>query len=128
MAYDYQPYAYETPPALRGEAEGRHKVAIVGAGPIGLAVAIDLAMRGVPSVLLDDNNVVSQPVQSPMKSGNGYFTLGWKAYGENFPMGMDGRIGPVAVWKRLLSSEERALLWNSGAGLPYEQFQLRPQD
>jgi 3-(3-hydroxy-phenyl)propionate hydroxylase len=34
-------------------------VAIVGAGPIGLAMAIDLAQRGVASVVLDDNNVVS---------------------------------------------------------------------
>jgi 3-(3-hydroxy-phenyl)propionate hydroxylase len=34
-------------------------VAIVGAGPVGLAVAIDLATRGVRTVLLDDNDVVS---------------------------------------------------------------------
>ena len=59
MGYHYQEFPYETPPPLRGEAEGRHKVVIVGAGPIGLAMAIDLAQRGVPSVLLDDNNVVS---------------------------------------------------------------------
>jgi 3-(3-hydroxy-phenyl)propionate hydroxylase len=32
---------------------------IVGAGPIGLALAIDLAQQGVASVVLDDNNVVS---------------------------------------------------------------------
>ena len=34
-------------------------MAIVGAGPIGLALAVDLAQRGVRSVVLDDNNVVS---------------------------------------------------------------------
>jgi 3-(3-hydroxy-phenyl)propionate hydroxylase len=59
MAYDYQQFVYETPPALRGEVEPRHKVVIVGAGPIGLAMAVDLALRGVASVVLDDNNVVS---------------------------------------------------------------------
>jgi 3-(3-hydroxy-phenyl)propionate hydroxylase len=32
----------------------RHPVIVVGAGPVGLTVAIDLAMRGVPVVLLDD--------------------------------------------------------------------------
>ena len=32
---------------------------IIGAGPIGLAAAVDLATRGVASVILDDNNVVS---------------------------------------------------------------------
>ena len=31
----------------------------------------------------------------------------------------DGRIGPVAFWKRVLSSDERALLWNQGNGLAY---------
>jgi 3-(3-hydroxy-phenyl)propionate hydroxylase len=34
-------------------------VAIVGAGPVGLALALDLAGHGVRSVVLDDNDVVS---------------------------------------------------------------------
>ena len=58
MAYDYAPFPYVAPPGLTG-TEPRHAVAIIGAGPIGLAMAIDLAQRGVPSVVLDDNNVVS---------------------------------------------------------------------
>lgn len=39
--------------------EPRHPVAIVGAGPVGLTLALDLAARGVPCVLLDDNTEVS---------------------------------------------------------------------
>ncbi|QBF33658.1 FAD-dependent oxidoreductase [Thalassococcus sp. S3] len=58
MAYDYAPFPYIAPPGLTAP-EPRHPVAIVGAGPIGLAMAIDLAQRGVASVVLDDNNVVS---------------------------------------------------------------------
>ena len=58
MAYDYTPYPYVPPKGLT-QAEPRHPVAIVGAGPIGLAMAIDLAQRGIASVVLDDNNVVS---------------------------------------------------------------------
>jgi 3-(3-hydroxy-phenyl)propionate hydroxylase len=58
MAYDYQTYPYVAPPGLTA-AEPRHAVAIVGAGPIGVAMAIDLAQRGIASVVLDDNNVVS---------------------------------------------------------------------
>jgi 3-(3-hydroxy-phenyl)propionate hydroxylase len=58
MPYDYRPFPYVAPPGLRSP-EPRHKVVIVGAGPIGLALAIDLAQYGVPSVVLDDNNVVS---------------------------------------------------------------------
>jgi 3-(3-hydroxy-phenyl)propionate hydroxylase len=58
MPYDYRPFLYVPPKGLTGP-EQRHKVVIVGAGPIGLALAIDLAQHGVPSVVLDDNNVVS---------------------------------------------------------------------
>lgn len=58
MPYDYRPFPYTAPPGLTAP-EPRHKVVIVGAGPIGLALAIDLAQYGVPSVVLDDNNVVS---------------------------------------------------------------------
>jgi 3-(3-hydroxy-phenyl)propionate hydroxylase len=32
----------------------RHPVVVVGAGPVGLVAAIDLAQRGVPTILLDD--------------------------------------------------------------------------
>jgi len=58
MPYDYRPFPYIAPPGLTAP-EPRHKVVIVGAGPIGLALAIDLAQHGIPSVVLDDNNVVS---------------------------------------------------------------------
>ena len=36
-----------------------HPVVIVGAGPVGLTQALDLAYRGIPSVVLDDDNTVS---------------------------------------------------------------------
>ncbi|WP_317205050.1 FAD-dependent oxidoreductase [Janthinobacterium sp.] len=54
---DYQNLAY---PYRRSGDEGaaraaRHPVVIVGAGPVGLATAIDLAQQGVAVVLLDDD-------------------------------------------------------------------------
>ena len=58
MAYDYAPFPYVAPPGLRAP-EARHPAVIIGAGPVGLALAIDLALRGIRSVVLDDNNVVS---------------------------------------------------------------------
>lgn len=36
-----------------------HPVIIVGAGPCGLAAALDFATHGIPCVVLDDNNTVS---------------------------------------------------------------------
>ncbi|MCU4653053.1 FAD-dependent oxidoreductase [Roseibacterium sp. SDUM158016] len=57
-AYPYAEQPFIRPPELDG---GRTDapVAIVGAGPIGLSMAIDLALKGVKTVVLDDNNVVS---------------------------------------------------------------------
>ena len=57
--YAYEPFPYHTPPELSGEASSNAPVLIVGAGPIGLASAIDLATKGIASIVLDDNNVVS---------------------------------------------------------------------
>ena len=37
----------------------RHRVAVVGAGPVGLALAIDLAQHGIECVLLDDQTTLS---------------------------------------------------------------------
>ena len=38
----------------------RHKVVVIGGGPIGLATALDLGRRGVPVVLLDDHEGTGQ--------------------------------------------------------------------
>jgi 3-(3-hydroxy-phenyl)propionate hydroxylase len=38
----------------------RHPVVVVGAGPVGLAAAIDLGLRDVPVVLLDDSDRVGE--------------------------------------------------------------------
>ena len=58
MGYSYTPFDYVAPAGLTAP-EPRHKVVIVGAGPIGLGMAIELANHGVQAVVLDDNNVVS---------------------------------------------------------------------
>jgi 3-(3-hydroxy-phenyl)propionate hydroxylase len=58
MPYDYRPFPYIAPPGLTAP-EPRHPAVIVGAGPIGLAMALELAAQGVRSVVVDDNDVVS---------------------------------------------------------------------
>jgi 3-(3-hydroxy-phenyl)propionate hydroxylase len=57
--YTYPEYAYVQSEEQRAGSIKRHPVVIIGAGPIGLTQALDLASRGVPSVILDDNNTVS---------------------------------------------------------------------
>jgi 3-(3-hydroxy-phenyl)propionate hydroxylase len=57
--YQYSSYEYVRPPEQSGAVTKRYPVVIVGAGPVGLAAAIDLAQSGVPVVVLDDDNCVS---------------------------------------------------------------------
>ena len=57
--YSYPPFPYAIAPELAGGATERRPVIIVGAGPVGLAAAIDCALRGIACVVLDDNDVVS---------------------------------------------------------------------
>jgi 3-(3-hydroxy-phenyl)propionate hydroxylase len=59
MAFDYKAFSYVTAPGLTAH-EPHHALAIVGAGPIGLALAVELANHGVACVVLDDNNMVSR--------------------------------------------------------------------
>ncbi len=52
-------YAYERSPDQDTAHAIRHPVVVIGAGPIGLAAAIDLAQQDVPVVVLDENDRVS---------------------------------------------------------------------
>jgi 3-(3-hydroxy-phenyl)propionate hydroxylase len=49
-------FAYLASPDQSAALPVRHPVVIVGAGPVGLALAIDLAQRGIKAVLLDDSD------------------------------------------------------------------------
>ncbi|MEM9012961.1 MAG: FAD-dependent oxidoreductase [Pseudomonadota bacterium] len=52
-------YPYQASPDQRAEQPVHHPVVVIGAGPVGLALAIDLAQAGQPVVVLDDNDKVS---------------------------------------------------------------------
>ncbi|MGJ7495276.1 FAD-dependent oxidoreductase [Variovorax sp. RT4R15] len=60
-AVDYQKlvFDYARHPDQDAATPARRPVVVVGAGPVGLALAIDLAQRDVPVVLLDNDNTLS---------------------------------------------------------------------
>jgi 3-(3-hydroxy-phenyl)propionate hydroxylase len=57
--YDPPVYEYVASPDQSVETPAHHPAIVVGAGPVGLTAAIDLARHGVKTVLLDDDSTVS---------------------------------------------------------------------
>ncbi len=60
MSINYQTLSFEYQPCREQGAQGgadqaAYPVIVVGAGPVGLATAIDIAQQGVPVVLVDDD-------------------------------------------------------------------------
>ncbi|HUK07638.1 MAG TPA: FAD-dependent oxidoreductase [Stellaceae bacterium] len=52
-------FRYRRHPDQAASQPPRHKVIVVGGGPVGLAVAVDLVQQGIPAVLLDEDDTVS---------------------------------------------------------------------
>jgi 3-(3-hydroxy-phenyl)propionate hydroxylase len=59
QTYEYPVFPYQQSEEQREGTVRRHPVVIVGAGPVGLTQALEFAYRGIPCVVLDDNNTVS---------------------------------------------------------------------
>ena len=57
--YDFPEFDYIQSEEQKTGTVKRHRAVVIGGGPVGLTMAIDLASQGVPVVLLDDNNTVS---------------------------------------------------------------------
>lgn len=56
--FTYRVHAPAVPQLANGREAGRHKVAIAGGGPVGLAIALALAKHGVPSVVIEADDTV----------------------------------------------------------------------
>ena len=104
----FSPPRYPSPPAR----PGHHPVVVVGAGLVGLTVALDLAQRGVPVVVLDDDDTVS--------TGSRAICMAKRS------LEIFGRLG---LGQRML---EKGVTWNTGRVYLGEQevfnFDLLPED
>ena len=57
---DHELFVYRRAPELTGGRAGEYPVVVVGAGPVGLCAAIDLAQHDIDCVLLDEESALSQ--------------------------------------------------------------------
>ncbi|WP_374669193.1 FAD-dependent oxidoreductase [Ramlibacter sp.] len=58
-AYAYPRFPYTPPADLRADPPQRRPLVVIGAGPVGLAAAIDARLQGLPVLVLDDDDTVS---------------------------------------------------------------------
>src|SRR6516165_796814 len=120
--YDYRRSADQDAAAVV-----RRPVVVVGAGPVGLAAAIDLAQRGVPVVLIDDADRIGEGSRGICWSKRTLEILDRLGIGERLvAQGITWKLGKVFVSDELLYSFD--LLPEEGHKMPafinLQQFYL----
>jgi 3-(3-hydroxy-phenyl)propionate hydroxylase len=120
--YDYRRSADQDASAV-----SRRPVVVVGAGPVGLAAAIDLAQRGVPVVLIDDADRIGEGSRGICWSKRTLEILDRLGVGERLvAQGVTWKLGKVFVGDELLYSFD--LLPEEGHKMPafinLQQFYL----
>jgi 3-(3-hydroxy-phenyl)propionate hydroxylase len=120
-------YDYRRSPDQDSGATVRHPVVIVGAGPVGLAAAIDLSLRGVPVVILDDADRIGEGSRGICWSKRTLEILDRLGVGERLvAQGVTWKLGKVFYGDELLFSFD--LLPEAGHKMPafinLQQFYL----
>jgi 3-(3-hydroxy-phenyl)propionate hydroxylase len=120
--YDYRRSADQDAAAVV-----RRPVVVIGAGPVGLAAAIDLAQRGVPVVLIDDADRIGEGSRGICWSKRTLEILDRLGVGERLvAQGVTWKLGKVFVGDELLYSFD--LLPEEGHKMPafinLQQFYL----
>ena len=120
-------FGYRRSPDQDSAKPVRHTVAIVGAGPVGLAMAIDLAQRGVASVLLDDADRIGEGSRGLCYSKRTLEILDRLGVGQKLvEMGVTWKLGKVFLGDRMVYAFD--LLPEDGHKMPafinLQQFYL----
>lgn len=127
QTYAYQKFEYKQSEDQTNKVIKRHPVIIIGAGPVGLTQALDLANRGVASIILDDDNTVSIGSRAVCYAKRTLEILDRLGVGEEFAQkGVQWRVGKVffredlAYQFNLLLEENQKL----PAMINYQQYHL----
>lgn len=110
-------FAYRRSLDQSAAAPARHPVVVVGAGPVGLCAAIDLAQRGVPVLLLDDQNRIGEGSRGICYAKRTLEILGRLGVAERcLAKGVTWKVGKVFQGRELLY--EFDLLPEDGHAMP----------
>src|SRR3984885_2898232 len=120
-------YDYRRSPDQDAALTARRPVVVVGAGPVGLAAAIDLAQRAVPVVLIDDADRIGEGSRGICWSKRTLEILDRLGVGERLvAQGVTWKLGKVFVGDDLLYAFD--LLPEDGHKMPafinLQQFYL----
>ena len=69
--HGFPTHAFLRPEEIAEGVAGRHRVVVVGGGPVGLTVAVGLARHGVPCVVVEPRDSVTSAAVPPA-CGNHY--------------------------------------------------------
>ncbi len=101
---DRAQFAFAPCPELAGDRR-RHTVAIVGAGPVGLTAAVDLALHGVQVVLIDGKSDLSDGSRAICWAKRSLEICGWLGIGQQLvDQGVTWNEGEVFHGDRLIYS------------------------
>jgi 3-(3-hydroxy-phenyl)propionate hydroxylase len=110
-------FGYRRSPDQDAAAPVRRRVAIVGAGPVGLTMALDLAQRGISSVLLDDADRIGEGSRGICYSKRSLEIWDRFGIGEKLvEMGVTWKLGKVYLGDELVYSFD--LLPEDGHKMP----------
>ncbi|MBI5720473.1 MAG: FAD-dependent oxidoreductase [Burkholderiales bacterium] len=122
--YTYPRYEYTKPPEIGQREVRRVPLVVVGAGPVGLAAALDSAQRGLPALVLDEDNTVSLGSRGVCYAKRAIEILDRLGRGA----GPAGAGGPGGLGQRIV---DKGVTWNVGRTFHGERevfsFNLLPE-